>query len=361
MRRILIPLVVLCFVFAMTSAAFAKEPLTPEINFDKAVEMAKDKSRSLQSAKLDIERAEKVRDAAGSKVKYIPITTSPSPDSAASAVLSWKQADLNSQMSKLSYSVEEDALLLQVYQLYNGLLQALEEVKVAEAQLKSTNVQHINAAANYRVGILNKEGMVQSDSSLASAKTKLEEAKKALDDAYQKFNQLVGLNTEDKPVLTESPKFEPLNVDNLYAEVERIMDQNPSIWEVDQKIDLAKLAVDIYQFNSPTEADSIYAKRIDVEKAQVTSADTKEQARKAIRTLYYSIKQLEEQYYSAQESLKLSEEKLRVVRIKYEVGMVTKADVLAAEADLAKCKQTLLDLAAQHENSVFTFYKPWAV
>lgn len=358
LRRNFLLLMVFCFILAVAPVAWAKEPLTPEIDFQRAVEMAKAKSWGLQSARYDIDRAEEVRDLAGDKVKYIPIAPVPSPDPAARAVLNWKQADIYSQMAKRTYSVQEDALLMQVLVTYNGLLQAIEEVKVAVTQLNTTNMQHIYAAANYRVGILNKVGMFQSDTSLASAKKGLEAANMALDDAYQRFNQLVGLSPEDKPVPTESPKFAPLNVDNLYAEVERIIDQSPTVWLTEQKIDLAKLSVDIYQFNSG-DPDSYDAKRIDVDKAQGNFKDTKEQARKAIRSNYYTIKQLEEQYYAAQESLKLVEENMRVAQIKYDVGMATRAEVLAAESVLAQAKQLLLNLSAQHENLSFAFYRPW--
>lgn len=321
--------------------------------------MAAAKSWGLQSAKYDIDRTEEVRDVAGEKIKYIPIAPASSPDPAVKAALNWKQADIYSQMAKHTYSAQEDVLLMQAYLTYNGLLQAIEGAKVAMSQLNCANMQHTYAAANYRVGILNKAGMLQSDSSLASAKKELEVANRALDDAYQKFNQFVGLNPEDKPVLTESPKFEPLNVGNLYAEVERIIDQSPTVWLTEQKIDLAKLSVDTYQFNSG-DPDSYDAKRIDVDKAQGNLKDTKEQARKAIRTSYYTIKQLEEQYYAAQESLKLAEENLRVTQIKYDVGMATRADVLAAESVLAQANQLLLSLSAQHENLSFAFYRPWA-
>jgi outer membrane protein TolC len=72
-----------------------------------------------------------------------------------------------------------------------------------------------------------------------------------------------------------------------------------------------------------------------------------------------SQRQTEEQYTSAQNSVITSEESLRVVKVKYDVGMATLAEVHAAEAALTSAEKSVLDLACQHEILKYALQKPW--
>lgn len=358
MRRFLSFLVILLFSILFASAAWADEPAAPEFTFQKALEEAKAHSKSLQLSNYDVDRTYEVQKNAGENVQYVPIGPSSGPDPESNAATGYKKAALNWEIAKKDHSTQEDTTEMQTLQLYDGLLQAIEKVKATEAQLKDAVWKHRIAAASYQVGLIDKTSMAQADSAQEIAKTGLEAAKKSLDDSYQKFNQLVGLNPEERPVLVDNPKFEVLNVENLYSEVERLLDQNPEVWAAEQQIALAKFSLDTFNFNSS--GDPYEAKQIDVDKAAVTAGDTKEKARKAIRTLYYTVKQLEQQYIGALEDVKSAEEALRVVRIKYDVGMATQADVAAAESTLEQKRQSVVNYACQHEINAAAFHKPWA-
>ncbi|OPX89631.1 MAG: Outer membrane efflux protein [Pelotomaculum sp. PtaB.Bin104] len=342
--------------FAGIQAWAAKEPASPEFTLEQAVEKAKANSQTLKSMKYDINRSYEVRQYVGDKVTFTPLEAS---DSEADATFkSLMSADLNWRMAKRSYDAQEDTLVMQTYKIYYGLLQAIEDVKVAESQLKNAEWKHRVAAANYRVGLLNKMGMLEADAALAEAKANLEAANKALEDAYQKFNQLVGLWPEDRPVLVDKPSFNEVKIDNLDYEVAKAKADCPSIWLARQKIDLAKINLDLYSFNNASEP--YVAKKIDVDKTEIAVEDADEQMDKLVRTLYYTIKQSEEQYANAMDSVKTAEESLRVIKVKYDVGMATLAEVRAAEAALVKAENSVFDLACQHEIQAYAFQKPWA-
>jgi len=357
-RKIIIFLAVFVFIFSLSSICWAGDPATPELTLQQAIDKAKGNSKSLQAAGYDVDRSYEVRKNASDSVTFIPAEGSQNP-SADRAFIGLVQADLNWQMAKRNLSAQEDTLVMQVYQLYDGILQAQEKVKAAEVQLKNAERQRAVADASYRAGILNKMGLIQAQSAVEAAKTGLETAKKNLDDLYQNFNLLVGLEMKDRPVLVDRPEFSELKVDDLEVAVSRAVDQSPTVWLKEQQINLAKLALDLYNWNVPG-TDPYEAKKYDMSKAEVSAQDTRDQMAKLVRSIYYSIKQLEEQYTSARESVKVAEENLRVTRVKYEVGMAIETDVIAAEASLAQAKQNLVDITCQHDILVYAFSKPWA-
>lgn len=347
---------ILAFGFAGAQAWAAKEPASPEFTLQQAIEQAKAHSETLKSMKYDVDRGYEVRQYVGDKVEFTPLEAS---NSAADTLFkNLMSADLTWRSAKRSYEAQEDTIVMTTYKTYYGLLQAIENVKVAKIQADSADWQHRVAAATYRVGILNKMGMLQADATLAGSKATLEAANKALEDSYQKFNQLVGLWPEDRPVLVDKPSYNEVKIDNLDYEVAKAMAASPSIWLARQKVDLAQINLNLYSFNNSSEP--YIAKQIDLEKTEIAVQDTTEQLGKLVRTLYYTIKQTEEQYATAQENVKTAEEALRVVRVKYDVGMATSAEVHAAEAALAQAEKSFFDLACQHEIYALAFQKPWA-
>jgi len=82
--------------------------------------------------------------------------------------------------------------------------------------------------------------------------------------------------------------------------------------------------------------------------------------RKLVRTIYYNIRQLEENYAGIEQKLAVAEENLRITRLKYELGMAIKTDVISAQAALTGTQKTLIDAACQHEVLKLAFRKPWA-
>lgn len=357
MRRFLLSIFILCSFVLSPTVSWADGPATPEFTLQQAVEKAKQNSEALKSAGYDIDRGYEVRKYAADKVKYIP--TGPTSGTAANAYKGLIQADMNWDSSKRNYTVQEDTVVMQTYQAYDGLLLALGKVKVAEAQVKSDDLQRIVVDANVRVGIKSKADLIQAEATFKNAKAALETANKDLDDSYQKFNQLLGLQPDDRPVLVEKPKLDELKVASVDAYIDRVIDDIPAVWQAQDALELAKISSNLYDFTSTQNSDPHYAKEIDISKAELSVSSAKEQIQKSLRTLYYSIKKQEEQYVGAQENVKSAEEALRVIKVKYDVGIATRSEVAAAELKLSQAEQSILDLSCQHNISTLTFQKPW--
>lgn len=358
-RKYLLILTVMMFAVVLLAApALAKEPATPELTLQQAVEMAKAQSETIKNDLLKIERGELVADSAQLKMLFAP--TSPTTAIAKSYFLAYKTSDINLGMSQRSYAADLDSLFMQTLQSYNNILKGLEAVEVAEAQMKNAEWNHRVAVVSKRVGILDNLGMVQAESALAAARAGLDQAKKSLEDAYQKFNVSVGLWPEDRPVLVDEPVFEKFAVINLESEVERAVSKSPTVWLMQKQVDLANINRRLYTLAGSSSTDPYQTRKIDVEIAELSAAQTEEQLRTMVRGIYYTALQLEVQYDSALESVKAAEENLRVTRIKYEVGMVTNGEVLKAEAALKTAQQSLLTIKTQHQALSLAFSKPWS-
>ncbi|HHW43245.1 MAG TPA: TolC family protein [Desulfotomaculum sp.] len=362
MRR-LVTVLILVFGLLVPSMAWAKEPATPEMTLQQAVEQALANSKDLKNAEYDIERGKEVRDLASDNMKEWTPSGTIVGEGAAQAAMNFTglvQADLAWQMARKSYNAEKDSVIMAVYQAYDRILQNQEGVRAAEAALKAADWQNRAAFYGLKAGTISKSDFLKGDASLEGAKASLEAAKKALEDAYQQFNQLVGLWPEDRPVLVDKPVFTPLQIDNLDYEVERAVEESPNLWLAKKQIDLAKLNLDLYDFSNPHRTEPYEAKEIDVNKAEVSATSAEEKMRQLVRTIYYNIRQLEEQYAGLEQQVKVAQENLRVVKVKYDLGMATRQEIVAAEASLAGAQKALLVATCQHEVLKMAFEKPWA-
>jgi len=341
-----------------SSAAMAREPATPEFTVQEAVEEALAHSANIKSDKYDVDRTYEIRQFASQNLEFVP--EGPASSDVTRPYYALLQADTNWQMSEKSLELQIDKVEMEARKAYNAVLQGIEKEKASEAALRNAERQRTVAYAKLRVGIINKQDMLQAEASVTAAKAAYEENVKNLNDSYQKFNYLVGLYPEDRPVLTELPTFEKIKVDSLDYYIEKSLADNPSLWLAEKNVEIAKTSLKTYDFTSSTRTEPYKAKELEVNQAVTSAADGKEQARKALRSIYYSLTGLEEQYEPAVEQVKLDEENLRIIKVKYDVGMATIMDVTQAETDLAQAKQQLMDLICEHDSLKQTFTKPWA-
>jgi outer membrane protein TolC len=338
-------------------SAWAKEPATPELTLNQAVALALAHSEAVKKAEKEIDRTYEWREERADQLDYVPTAPPGNPK----VEIAWSNllaADLTWRMSKKSLTAEQDKVALDACKKYWDVLKAQEKVRAAEEGLKKADWELRRARANFQVGMIPQADLVAAEAGLARAKAALEAAKNDLDNAYASFNRLVGLWPQDRPVLVDGVNFAPLEVPDVNVEVGRIVAESPTVWLANEKVTLQKYYEDMMFYTG--EYRPYQVRKIEVEQAELEAASTRKMMEEITRSLYYNAKSLEESYQALQEGVKTAEENLRVTKVKYDVGMATRAEVAAAEAALAEAKQKALETACQHAYLKLAFEKPWA-
>jgi len=324
------------------------------LTLDQVADLALKESNALKAADYEIERTKEVRQFASDGLYYTPTSTPPS--SVKKVFSSVLASDLAWQMSKKSRDAKADAIVLSAFEDYLGILTAQEKVTAAEKDLVSGEWKLRATRVGFQCGVVSGSDKTKTEDLYKGKVAALAAAKAALEDSYQKLNSQIGLPATAKPVLTDKPTLIPLVIGSLESEVESRLDASPNIWQADKSIELNKIQLDIIDANY----ESWYAKKVEVDKSEETAADARDKMRQAVRNIYYSLRQIEEQYISTQQLLAQAEEGLRVKQVQFNVGTATKGDVLTAEAEVANLQQSLTALCNQHETLKLTFDKPWA-
>ncbi|SFQ99444.1 TolC family protein [Desulfoscipio geothermicus] len=371
LKKLLLAILIVSFTFSGLQPALAREPARPELTLNEAIEKAIKHSEVVKKADLEIDRTEALRDEASDQLDFIPtvgdvVYYDPQFEIAWASLL---QADLTWRMSKKSYDARLDGIALDTYQLYWNVLKARESVEVKEIVLEQARLELQQSRAAYQHGIVAKFGqgnsagttmmaLDQAEAAMDKAESDLAAAQNELDHAYTEFNQLVGLWPEDRPVLVDELEFHPLEVTNLDTEVNRALENSPSVWLAEQGVQLQEYINDLaWAKGQYTPYD---AREAELEQAELDAQSAKDATRLLVRDLYYTLKNLEESYKSAEKGVTRAEEELKTKELMYQAGVAGKLDVAAAEVALAEAEQLLKELAAQHAYTKLLFQKPWA-
>ncbi|MDK2887871.1 MAG: hypothetical protein PWP72_749 [Thermoanaerobacter sp.] len=354
--------------FNVLQPAMAGEPARPELSLSKAIEMAVKQNKALKIDELEIERTEALREEAADRLSFTPTGDSGYDPEVEAAWYSLLQADLTWRMSRKSYDARLDGITLAVCQLYWNVLKAQENVKVKELALELARLELRKSQSAYRLGLTGRlqssgsaasvKGLEQAVADVAEAESALAAAQNELDKAYLKLNQLVGLHPGDRPVLVDKLEFSPLQVADLDTEVNRVLENSPSVWLAEQKVTQKKYATDLmFASGQYTPYD---VRQAELAQAELDARNARDAVEMQVRELYHTLKSLEESYRSAERAAATAREELKEKQVMYRLGLATGADVLAAEVNLASANYALTELAAQYAYNKMVFQKPWA-
>ncbi|PRR74247.1 TolC family protein [Neomoorella humiferrea] len=332
------------------------------ISLQQAVDMAIKNDETLKSALAEIDRTRALRENAQENMSFTPVEGGYNGAYGPQIEASWLSllgADLNYRASQRTYQANLDTLALKVCKAYWDVQVAREKVALQEKVMQQALLNLQNARAAVQAGTAAASTLTAAESAWKQAEDSLTAAKHTLDSAYTTFNNLVGLDAGARPLLQEEPAYSPLDIANLEYEVQRVLENDPNVWKAQQNIDVKRWsATMMYSSGSYTPYD---ARQAELQQAEYTLETVKEATALKTRSLYYQIKSLEENYSAAQAALSAAQEKLRVEQAKAQVGMNTKADVIAAEVDVAKAQEALDELVRNHAYLKLAFEKPWAM
>ncbi len=342
----------------LCSPAAADTQAERELTLHEAIDLALKNSKELRKARLDVERTRELRAHQSEQLDYIPLGISGNPV-VESAWYSLLMADLNLQMSIRSRSIQEDKVVLDVCQKYWDVLQARGKVAAKEKSLEQAEWEWRKARASAQVGLINPHTLSKAEAGHAAAEAELAKAENELAQAYTRLNQLIGLGSGNRPILVDDVEYSPTSVPNVETAVQRVINQSPAVLLAQERATMQKYLENIMFYSG--EYRPYQARKIEVEQAELDAMSAADLTRLLTRTLYYRLTNLEEDYPTLEEAVKIAQEDLRLTKLKYDLGMVTKADVAAAEAALANMEHNLLYLKCQHAYLKLAVEKPWAV
>ncbi|MEW6540404.1 MAG: TolC family protein [Bacillota bacterium] len=328
---------------------------------DQVVELALRNSMGIKQAELDVDRAREVADAAWEYHGYMLVKTWTGTDNLyksypGSDEHSWYKAlsaDRGWHIQQKTFEMTKDAISLNARRLYNDILKKQHGLGAAGAALEKAERDYRTVLALAAVGMSTNMQVYAASAGLQRAGSAAEQARADLEGAYRALNKLIGLEPEERPVLTTEPEFKAVAVESLDLAINRALslDNNPYLWSKREGYELQRY---VWSYTQPSEAGLI-----DRDKAWLSYEDARAETRNKIYELFDTMKTLEAAHASAQEGLALAREALRAAELRHWVGLATYTAVLEQKAALAQAEAAVLELRSTHASVKETFEKPW--
>jgi len=367
LRRIVVNITIIflmTFLFAGVCYAAGEDMQSADseqsgLTLSETMEMALIKSIQLEQAEKDEERAEEVRHASRSGyirgVANTPMTGElyVSASGAGEPFFQFLSADAQWGISKKMLEIAKDSITLQAKKGYFDVLQKQQKVVKAQVELDKAQRDYRSAAARKSVGMASTSQVQGAKAAVEQKASNLEQARADLEKAYRSLNKLIGNKPTERPELVtpiEYEKLEPPALENKIATA-LSSDNNPYMWVKEENYDLSKYT---WTFAQVEEAGLI-----DTEKANLSYQDAQKDMRNTIHELYDTLKTLEASYESAKQAVTSAESALATTQAMFNVGMVTKSEVLEKKATLETAKDGLLKVKSLYAITKETFEKPW--
>ncbi len=358
-KYLLITLALIIILGTIAPAAVAAEPAKPTVTIDQAISNALSNSEAVKKATNTVNLKEESRNYSYQQNGYAPTAAAYNFTAMVEVpYFNLLSSDLDWQMSKKTLTSQQDGIAMDACNKYWSVQKYQEKLKIAELGLKNALRQLQNAQAGNRVGTIADSGLLGTKTQYQLAQSALDSAKNDLDKAFIAFNQVVGLRPEDRPILTDTVEYKPINIESLDYEVARVLGNSPTVWLAEQNVKMQKY----------TEEKGIYSgvyrnaetRKLEMDQVLVNAASTKEAAEQSTRSSYYAIKSVEDNYPAALDRVKVAEDNLRITKIKFDIGMSTATDVATDEKALADAKYSIFETNLNHEYMKLAFRKPWA-
>ncbi|SFR18678.1 TolC family protein [Desulfoscipio geothermicus] len=346
MRKIglLLLFLVILLGFATSNALASELPDgLQQLTLVEAVDMAIKNSDEIKIQEEVADKAWDQRERAVDNITFIPAGVRgggyvPQAEAAYSGLL---QADLNYQIQRKEIQNKIDKITLGVYEQYCKIRNLEKKAISLQKALEEAEWNKKIARAQLSVGVMAPPAMVGVDALLQGAQSEFKAVEEELNKAHVELNKFLGIKANERVRLIDSIPYETLVVDDLDHDVDKAVKSNIDIWKALQKVTIERK--DLSFLSKPYDVEEH-----DIDIAEMSVSEAKKELQKQVRLLYYDIKSLEEAMKAAEQGVLSAQEALRVEKLKYEVGIASKGDVLAAEKNLEKAEYGLTDLKFKH-------------
>ncbi len=248
-----------------------------------------------------------------------------------------------------NYQAEMNSIEADTISMYYKVLLAQEQYDIAKENVAVAEKTLKNVNAKKAVGTLSKKDVLQAQSNLTEAESNKRSAETILRYAKMGFNYMLGYNTQQEIILTDTIASA--------ASGEKITSPEEAVKKAyENRLELkgAALAVDVYDVllkdvsDYPKKSSTYLTAKINLANAKKTEKDAYSRIEIDVRNKYNVLQDKKTAVDSAKKLLAYATEGERLMNLTYEEGMSTVDELLAVQVSRYKAKLNLANANAEY-------------
>ncbi len=239
----------------------------------------------------------------------------------------------------------ENSIKYQVEAAYYNLMLADKSLEVSQASLKRAQEQLKQAQAKFKAGTVAKIDVISSEAQLKSAEAEVNAAEATMEKARMALILNNSLNLDPDTPLKLADKFSFEAIDPIAPEkvFEEMTEKDLTYVSARENHKGNQVTMDYYNQYYTKNTFDYRSAAYSSKEAEVNFNNAQSQLKLNINSAYLDLKTAENNYQVLTKSLEQAQEAYRLIKLRYDVGMVTGYDVLNAETALKQADMGLLN------------------
>ncbi len=385
-KRILLMLLAIMVVLGAGAVAFSVErAIVPDMNFvgdtislslDQAIKIMQTEGSRAETAALNKasdeaiakghkESAQSISDYFKSLDKMredyggVPISVSSAAEAGGITEQNEKiikmRRDFAKEQLEANYQAELNEIEAMTIQVYYGVLQAEENLKVSKDNLANQKTIYNNTMKKYKLGTVARVDTLTAETQVLQAENQVAVAETAVKNAKMNFNLLLGYDLMQKVTLTDALKIVEEPVGNLTGFIESALNNRNEIKGVALGAEVQEILLKGLEYRYPKNSSTYLKQESATLQARKTAEDAPIQIELDIRARYMDIADKKQAVAVAQAQLANAKEGYRLATISYDAGMNTLTDVQQAQITSFQAGQGVAKAITDYDLAVYNF------
>ena len=379
-KRILSVLLAGMMVLGAGAVAFSVErAIVPDMNFigdsislslDQAIKIMQTEGSRAETAALNKASDEAIakghKESAQSISNFLKEMPGSTPISIASMAEEMGMTEKNEKIVKMrrdfakdqleaNYQAELNEIEAMTIQVYYGVLQAEENLKVSKDNLANQKTIYNNTMKKYKLGTVARVDTLTAETQVLQAENQVAVAETAVKNAKMNFNLLLGYDLMQKVTLTDSLKMIEEPEGNLTGFIESALDNRNEIKGVALNADMQEILLKGLEYRYPKNSSTYLKQESATLQARKTAEDAPIQIELDIRARYMDMADKKRAVSVAQAQLANAKEGYRLATISYDAGMNTLTDVQQAQIISFQAGQGVARAITDYDLAVYNF------
>ncbi len=263
--------------------------------------------------------------------------------------------DFAKEQVEANYQAELNEIEAMTIQVYYGVLQAEENLRVAKENLTNQKTIYDNTIKKYQQGTVAKVDTLTAETQVLQAEQQVALAETALKNAKMNFNLLLGYDLMQEVVLTDKLVMVDEPEGTLVEFIESALDNRNEIKGAALGAQVQEILFTGLEYRYPKTSSTYLNQEVATLQARKAAADVPVQIEMDIRVRYMDLADKKRAVEVAEAYLANAKEGCRLALISYDVGMNTLTDVHEAQIASYQAALGLAKAITDYDLAVYEF------
>ncbi|MEL7659080.1 MAG: TolC family protein, partial [Bacillota bacterium] len=253
-----------------------------------------------------------------------------------------------------NYKAEMNQIEYDTLKVYYGVLLAKDNLKTEQDNLKTQEDILKNTRAQYMAGMLAKKDVLSAESAVTSAKSSMQAAETKLEYAKMSFNYLLGYSATQEVTFTDTLSVATTSAIDLNKSIESAIANRSEIKGANFAVEVHKILLDDLKAY-PKNSSKYMKQQAAYLSAQKMAKDAPVQIEIDIRNKAAELEDKKAALDAAKAVQTYAQEGYRLVKISYEAGMTTLAEMQQVQVNVYKAGLAVSAATSDYDLAVCAF------